>query len=101
MTETVDVSHAVKTYREVEALKDVSLSLSGGEVVALVGHNGAGKTTLIKLMLGLIRPTAPCSFTTRNNGIANRPYRAAATRKMLGTGRSRRKIRIPMKIVPQ
>ena len=58
MTETVGVSHAVKTYREVEALRDVSLSLNGGEVVALVGHNGAGKTTLIKLMLGLIRPTS-------------------------------------------
>src|SRR5690606_25129094 len=58
MTETVTVSHAVKTYREVEALRDVSLSLSGGEVVALVGHNGARKTTLIELMLGLIRPTS-------------------------------------------
>ncbi len=29
-----------------------------GETIALVGHNGAGKTTLMKLMLGLIRPTA-------------------------------------------
>ena len=58
MTETVGLKSAVKTYGEVEAVQDVSLSLSEGEIVALVGHNGAGKTTLIKLMLGLSHPTA-------------------------------------------
>jgi Cu-processing system ATP-binding protein len=39
-------------------VRDVSFALPEGETVALVGHNGAGKTTLMKLMLGLIRPTA-------------------------------------------
>jgi Cu-processing system ATP-binding protein len=34
----------------------VTLTLSAGERLALLGHNGAGKTTLMKLMLGLIRP---------------------------------------------
>src|SRR6188472_4034629 len=58
MTETVSVNAATKSYRKVHALTEFSCSLDEGETVALVGHNGAGKTTLIKLMLGLIRPSA-------------------------------------------
>ena len=42
-------------------MRDASFDLLEGETVALVGHNGAGKTTLMKLMLGLIRPTAATS----------------------------------------
>lgn len=38
------------------ALTDVSMSISAGEVVALVGENGSGKTTLAKLLAGLYRP---------------------------------------------
>jgi Cu-processing system ATP-binding protein len=55
---TVLLSGVAKRYGEVQAVKDVSFVLNEGETVALVGHNGAGKTTLIKLMLGLIRPSA-------------------------------------------
>jgi Cu-processing system ATP-binding protein len=36
----------------------VTLTLAAGETVALVGHNGVGKTTLMKLVLGLMRPSA-------------------------------------------
>ncbi|MDR9804659.1 ABC transporter ATP-binding protein [Rhizobium hidalgonense] len=55
---TVLLSGVAKHYGKVQAVKDVSFALNEGETVALVGHNGAGKTTLIKLMLGLIRPSA-------------------------------------------
>ncbi|MGH6760918.1 MAG: ABC transporter ATP-binding protein [Phyllobacterium sp.] len=54
----VRVADVTKSYGGFDAVKDVSFILRGGETIALVGHNGAGKTTLIKLMLGLIRPTA-------------------------------------------
>ena len=40
------------------AVRDVSLSVRGGEVVALLGPNGAGKTTTMRMLAGLIRPTA-------------------------------------------
>ena len=40
------------------AVRDVSLSVNAGEVVALLGPNGAGKTTTMRMLAGLIRPTA-------------------------------------------
>ncbi|MBF2029318.1 MAG: ABC transporter ATP-binding protein [Oscillatoriales cyanobacterium C42_A2020_001] len=42
--------------REVEAVRDVSLTLAAGEILAFLGPNGAGKTTSIKMIAGLIRP---------------------------------------------
>ena len=45
-----------KRFADKQALTDVSLTVSSGEVLGLLGHNGAGKTTTIKLILGLLRP---------------------------------------------
>ncbi|MGG5810016.1 ABC transporter ATP-binding protein [Falsiroseomonas sp. CW058] len=54
----IELEGVAKTYGAVQAVKGVSFSLPQGSRVALVGHNGAGKTTLMKLMLGLVRPSA-------------------------------------------
>lgn len=45
-------------YGEVQVLWDVSLSVTDGEIVTLVGSNGAGKSTLINAICGIIRPSA-------------------------------------------
>ena len=47
-----------KNYADKVALRDVTLDIQPGGVVALLGPNGAGKTTSVKLMLGLIAPSS-------------------------------------------
>lgn len=47
-----------REYRDVEAVRGVNLSVEQGEFVAFLGPNGAGKTTTLKLLSGVIYPTA-------------------------------------------
>src|SRR5678816_378027 len=55
-TPLVEMRHVSKAFPGVQALKDVSLAVYGGEVHMLVGQNGAGKSTLIKILCGAHRP---------------------------------------------
>ena len=43
-------------YGKLRVLKNISLHVHGGEIVAMIGANGAGKTTLLQTIAGLIRP---------------------------------------------
>ncbi|HZT13079.1 MAG TPA: ABC transporter ATP-binding protein [Candidatus Baltobacteraceae bacterium] len=54
----VDVRHLAKTYGEVTAVEDISLRVGRGEIFGFLGPNGAGKTTCVKMLVGLVRPTA-------------------------------------------
>ena len=56
----ITLSAATFTYpgQDEPAVRDVTLTVRRGEIVALVGENGSGKSTLAKLITGLFRPTA-------------------------------------------
>jgi ABC-2 type transport system ATP-binding protein len=47
-----------KTYGDHVAVKGIDLTIGQGEIVGFLGPNGAGKTTTIKMLTGLLRPTA-------------------------------------------
>lgn len=46
------------SYGKIEAIKGITLNVSQGEIVTLVGANGAGKTTLLKTISGILKPSA-------------------------------------------
>src|SRR5690349_12082016 len=54
----VEVRGLVKRYGELTAVDNVDLRVEVGDVYGYLGPNGAGKTTSLRMMLGLIRPTA-------------------------------------------
>ena len=53
----LELENISKHYGAIQALSGVSLSLTGGEVVGLVGDNGAGKSTLVKIIAGNFHPS--------------------------------------------
>ncbi len=70
-----------KTYEGgFQALKNVSLDIEEGEIIALLGPNGAGKTTLISTICGLVTPTSG-TVTVGGHDIIN-DYREA--RRLIG-----------------
>ena len=50
----LSAAHLAKSYRGYEVVRDVSLTVSSGQVVGLLGPNGAGKTTCFYMIVGLI-----------------------------------------------
>src|SRR5437868_8420433 len=54
----VEARHLVKGYGVVRAVQDVSFQVPRGEIFGFLGANGAGKTTTLRMLCGLIRPTA-------------------------------------------
>jgi len=54
----IETSKLSKTYKNIRALNALDIKVHQNSIFGFLGPNGAGKTTTIKLMLGLIRPTA-------------------------------------------
>lgn len=72
----IEIKNLNKTYRgKIKALKNVSLDIYQGEVLALIGLNGAGKSTLVKILLQLVIPdSGEILFNTKSfdrSGIKN------------------------------
>ena len=55
MSEFIKIQDLNKKYGKKQVLKDVNLTLHGGQIVGLLGPNGSGKTTLIKVLNGLLK----------------------------------------------
>ena len=55
MAEILNIENINVYYGQIHALKDVSLKVNEGEIVALIGANGAGKTTTLRTISGLLR----------------------------------------------
>jgi ABC-2 type transport system ATP-binding protein len=51
-----------KHYKDILAVSEVSLNVNKGEIYGFLGLNGAGKTTTIRMLLGMIKPTAGNAF---------------------------------------
>ena len=58
MSELLNCRYLTKKYGNVLALDNVNITLDSGKIVGLLGPNGSGKTTLIKILNGLLTPTA-------------------------------------------
>jgi ribose transport system ATP-binding protein len=54
----LDARGVAKAFGAVQALKDASLTLGRGQIVALMGANGAGKSTFVKVLTGALKPDA-------------------------------------------
>ena len=81
MAPIVSVSNLVKTYASgFQALKDVSLDIEEGEILALLGPNGAGKTTLISIICGIVNPSSGTVLVGGHDVVKD--FRA--TRAMIG-----------------
>jgi len=52
----IELDHVTVCYQELVAVEDVTLTVTSGEFLALIGPNGSGKTTLVKAILGLVEP---------------------------------------------
>ena len=58
MNNLVSVNNLSKNFSSFEAVKKISFSINGSEILGLLGPNGCGKTTTIGMMLGLLKPTS-------------------------------------------
>ncbi len=76
MNSVISIENLSKTYQSgFEALKNVSLEIKKGEIIALLGPNGAGKTTLISIVCGIVN--ASTGKVTVNGHDIVRDYRQA------------------------
>jgi len=57
-TDDIVVDHLTKQYKKLRAVDDLSFQVRPGRVTGFLGPNGAGKTTTLRMLLGLVTPTA-------------------------------------------
>ncbi len=58
MRQPIETHNLTKSYADVHAVEALSMQVAEGEIYSFLGLNGAGKTTTIRMLLGMIKPTA-------------------------------------------
>ena len=58
MLKVIEINHLSKSYKEFQAVNNISLEINEGEMFGFIGPNGAGKSTTIKMLLNFIFPTS-------------------------------------------
>ena len=66
------IEHLTKKFGKFNAVDDISLTVSRGEIFGFLGPNGAGKTTTIKMIAGLLKPDAG-QISISNRSLAEEP----------------------------
>lgn len=74
---TLIIKNLKKKFDRIWALKELNLELMPGEIFVLLGPNGAGKTTTLKLIAGLLQPTAG-EIYIKNIALNSEPIKAKA-----------------------
>jgi ribose transport system ATP-binding protein len=78
MSELLAIHDITKTYFGIAAVKNISVSVSAGQTLGLIGQNGAGKSTLMNLIGGVVQPDSGemtfkgAHYSPRNPGDASR-----------------------------
>ncbi len=75
----IELNHLSKRFGDLEAVRDVTLTIARGEFFALLGPNAAGKTTTLKILSGLMKPSAG---TARVSGFDVQEQPVEARRRM-------------------
>jgi ABC-2 type transport system ATP-binding protein len=75
MTPLLELRHLTKSFGKFAAVQDVSLQVARGQIFAFLGVNGAGKTTSIRLITGILEPSAG-EILIDGISLANEPERA-------------------------
>ena len=78
MTDAIRTQGLTKRYGDNDALAPIDLTIPTGQRVSLIGHNGSGKTTLIKMLTGLLDPSAGTALVA-GHGMGSPEARAAVS----------------------
>ena len=74
----ISIKNISKSFGTNAVLKGISLEVSKGKVVALIGGNGAGKSTLMKILMGIHTPDKGDIYIEGKKTVLNRPAAALA-----------------------